>query len=70
VSPRTRVRQSHGRVVHEGSCSCFNNLEEGEEVCPGCGLGWHNGEGAVDGIDADDVKWTIIHEHGDGGHGH
>lgn len=57
-------------ALHEGNCTCFSNLQEGAEVCPGCGLGWHNGEGAVDGIESGDVKWNITHEHGDGGHGH
>jgi len=55
-------------ALHEGSCACFSNLQEGAEVCPGCGLGWHNGEGAVDGVDSDDVKWNITHEHGEGAH--
>ena len=57
-------------ALNEGNCTCFSNLQEGAEVCPGCGIGWHNGEGAVDGIESGDVKWNITHEHGDGGHGH
>ena len=57
-------------ALHEGNCACFSNLQEGAEVCAGCGLGWHNGQGAVDGVDASDVKWNITHEHGDEGHGH
>jgi len=55
-------------ALHEGECECFDNLQHGEEVCPGCGLGWHNGNGIVDGVDASDVKWTISHSHG-GEHG-
>lgn len=57
-------------ALHEGSCDCFPNLQAGEEVCPGCGLGWHNGQGIVDGIDPKDVKWNITHEHPSSGHQH
>src|SRR5262245_24089684 len=57
-------------VLHEGSCSCFTNLQAGDAVCPGCGLGWHNGQGIVEGVDAKGVKWTITHEHAAGGHHH
>jgi len=35
----------------------------GNEVCAGCGLGWHNGEGIVEGVKAVDVKWNIVHSH-------
>ncbi len=51
-------------LLHEGSCDCYDNLKQGEEVCPGCGLGWHNGDGVVQGITAKQVKWDIKHEHG------
>jgi len=57
-------------ALHEGACDCFTNLQAGEAVCPGCGLGWHNGQGVVEGIDAGDVKWNITHEHATGGHQH
>lgn len=57
-------------ALHEGSCACFTNLQAGEAVCPGCGLGWHNGEGIVDGVDPDAVEWNITHEHPSGGHAH
>ncbi|MGH9320092.1 MAG: hypothetical protein ACRD3V_09410 [Vicinamibacteria bacterium] len=57
-------------ALHEGYCDCFANLQAGETVCPGCGLGWHNGQGIVEGIDPDDVKWNITHEHAAGGHQH
>ncbi len=57
-------------ALHEGSCNCFPNLQVGEVVCPGCGLGWHNGQGIVEGVDAKDVKWNITHEHPAGGHQH
>ena len=57
-------------ALHEGSCACFTNLQAGEAVCPGCGLGWHNGQGIVEGVDAKDVKWNITHEHAAGGHAH
>jgi hypothetical protein len=57
-------------ALHEGSCGCFTNLQAGDAVCPGCGLGWHNGQGIVEGIDAKDVKWNITHEHAAGGHQH
>ncbi len=57
-------------ALHEGSCECFNNIQEGEAVCPGCGLGWHNGEGVVDGVDSSGVQWNITHEHPSGGHEH
>ena len=57
-------------ALHEGACDCFSNLKAGDAVCPGCGLGWHNGQGIVDGVDAKDVKWNITHEHATGGHQH
>jgi len=57
-------------ALHEGSCDCFANLQAGEDVCPGCGLGWHNGQGIVDGIEAREVKWNITHEHAAGAHPH
>lgn len=57
-------------LLHEGECECYANVKAGKEVCPGCGLGWHNGNGVVDGMSVDDVKWNITHEHGDGGHQH
>jgi hypothetical protein len=57
-------------ALHEGSCDCFSNVQAAKAVCPGCGLGWHNGQGVVDGVDAADVKWEITHEHPSGGHKH
>ncbi len=58
-------------ALYEASCACFSNLQEGSEVCPGCGLGWHNDEGVVDGVDKSQVKWNITHEHpAAGGHAH
>lgn len=57
-------------VLHEGECECFDNLKGGKEVCPGCGLGWDNGQGVVEGIKASQVKWNITHEHPTGGHEH
>lgn len=57
-------------ALHEASCECFSNLQAGEAVCPGCGLGWHNGQGIVEGVDADDVTWEITHAHPSGGHEH
>ena len=56
-------------VLHEGECECHDNLTARKEVCPGCGLGWHNGKGVVQGVDAKKVKWNIAHEHGAGEHG-
>ena len=55
-------------VLHEGECECHDNLTASKEVCPGCGLGWHNGKGVVQGVDAKKVKWNIVHEHGAGEH--
>ena len=57
-------------ALHEGSCECFNNLQDGAAVCPGCGLGWHNGQGVVDGVESSSVQWNITHEHPTGGHAH
>ena len=50
-------------ALHEGECSCYANVEAKKEVCPGCGLGWHNGNGMVEGFEASQVKWNITHEH-------
>lgn len=55
-------------LLHEGECGCYDNLKAGKEVCPGCGLGWHNGNGVVQGVEAGQVKWNITHEHGEAGH--
>lgn len=60
----------HWCALHEGACDCRPNLEAGKEVCPGCGLGWHNGQGAVQDVRADQVQWDITHEHGEGAHEH
>ncbi|RMD61441.1 hypothetical protein D6833_08225 [Candidatus Parcubacteria bacterium] len=57
-------------ALHEGGCECYDNLKAGEEVCPGCGLGWHNGQGVAPGIEASQVKWAITHEHGEEGEEH
>ena len=54
-------------VLHEGECECHDNLTAGKEVCPGCGLGWHNGKGVVQGVKASQVKWNISYEHGEAG---
>ena len=52
-------------LLKEGTCACRENLEAKKEVCAGCGLGWHNDQGAVDGVKASDVKWNIAHSHGE-----
>ena len=52
-------------LLKEGECTCRINLEEDHEVCAGCGLGWHNGNGIIDGVKADDVEWNISHSHGE-----
>lgn len=57
-------------LLHEGSCECHDNLKAGNEVCPGCGLGWHNGNGVVPGVKASQVKWNITHEHTEAAHAH
>ena len=57
-------------ALQEGECDCRDNLKEGKAVCPGCGLGWHNGKGVVEGVTADQVKWDITHEHHEEGHEH
>ncbi|MFQ5864947.1 MAG: hypothetical protein ACE5IW_06940 [bacterium] len=54
----------------EGECDCHDEIKAGEEVCPGCGLGWHNGQGVVEGIEASQVKWNITHEHEESGDEH
>ena len=46
-------------VLHEGECECHDNVKAGKEVCPGCGLGWHNGSGVVQGVKTSQVKWNI-----------
>ncbi|MFQ5639378.1 MAG: hypothetical protein ACE5IR_15445 [bacterium] len=56
-------------LLNEGECTCHENLKSGKEVCPACGLGWHNGKGVVEGVKASQVKWNITHEHA-GGDGH
>lgn len=57
-------------LLHEGECECRENLEAKKEVCPGCGLGWHNGQGVVKGVKASQVKWNVTHSHGGEGHAH
>lgn len=57
-------------ALHEGECPCHENLKAGKSVCPGCGLGWHDGNGVVPGVEADEVQWDITHEHAAGGHSH
>jgi hypothetical protein len=50
-------------LLTEGECKCRDNIEAGKEVCAGCGLGWHNGQGNVEGVDSSKVKWNISHSH-------
>lgn len=57
-------------ALQEGECPCYDNLKAGKPVCPGCGLGWHNGQGVVQGVKASEVKWDITHEHPGAGHEH
>ena len=58
-------------LLHEGECKCRKNLVAKKEVCPGCGLGWHNGQGTVGGVKASQVKWDIAHSHEESvGHKH
>lgn len=55
-------------LLQEGECECYDNLKADKKVCPGCGLGWHNGKGVIKGIEASQVKWDIAHEHGEQEH--
>ncbi|MFQ5605101.1 MAG: hypothetical protein ACE5HS_17695 [bacterium] len=57
-------------LLKEGSCDCRDNLRDGKAVCPGCGLGWHNGRGKLRGVTASQVKWEITHEHAESAHQH
>ncbi|MFQ5824200.1 MAG: hypothetical protein ACE5JB_09115 [bacterium] len=57
-------------ALQEGNCDCYDEVKAGEAVCPGCGLGWHNDQGTVEGITASQVKWDISHEHEEGEHEH
>ena len=50
-------------ALNEGDCECYDNLKDGGKVCPGCGLGWHNGKGVAEGFQANEIKWDIAHEH-------
>ena len=50
-------------ALNEGDCECYDNLKDGRKVCPGCGLGWHNGKGVAEGFQANEIKWDIAHEH-------
>jgi hypothetical protein len=54
-------------ALKEGECPCHDNLLAKKAVCPDCGLGWHNGQGVVEGVSASQVKWNITHEHATGG---
>jgi ribonucleotide monophosphatase NagD (HAD superfamily) len=38
-----------------GECPCATNLQKGMAVCNECKGGWHAGDGAIPGIDPDDV---------------
>jgi hypothetical protein len=39
-----------------GECPCRTNLQQGMAVCNECKGGWHAGDGAIAGINADEVK--------------
>ncbi len=43
-------------ALNMGQCPCRPNLQRGMAVCNECKGGWHAGDGAIAGIDADDVK--------------
>ena len=57
-------------ALKEGECPCHDNLLAKKAVCPDCGLGWHNGQGVVEGVKVSQVKWDITHEHAAEGHKH
>jgi hypothetical protein len=38
-----------------GECPCGMNVQQGMAVCNECKGGWHAGDGAISGINADDV---------------
>lgn len=52
-------------LLTEERCDCMANLHAEKEVCPGCGLGWHNGQGTMKNFDKSKVKWSITHSHGE-----
>ncbi len=57
-------------ALKEGECLCHDNLLAKKSICPDCGLGWHNGQGVVEGVKVGQVKWDITHQHPAGGHKH
>jgi hypothetical protein len=42
-------------IAHQ-ECSCASQLRKGESVCAQCYAGWQQGNGAVMGVKASDVK--------------
>ncbi len=57
-------------ALKEGECPCHDHLLAKKAVCPDCGLGWHNGQGVVEGVKVGQVKWDITHEHAGAQHQH
>ncbi len=46
-------------ALHMASCECGHELGEGNPVCPECVLGWRQGKGDMDDVDAADVKSAL-----------
>jgi len=43
-------------VVKANGCACGSMADAGQPVCPECGMGWKQGRGAIEGLEAKDVK--------------
>lgn len=43
-------------IVNMGACPCHDNLVEGKPVCHECKGGWDAGDGAIEGINPEDVE--------------
>lgn len=51
-------------LLHEGSCPCLKELENGEHVCVECYAGWQQDRGIAKNIKKEQVTTSFLkHEH-------
>ncbi len=43
-------------LVDMGMCPCGPNVAEGKPVCQECKGSWYAGDGAIEGLDPDDIE--------------
>jgi hypothetical protein len=48
-------------LLKANGCACESMVDADQPVCPECGLGWKQGKGSLEGIEASEVKNVLSH---------